>query len=181
MYMFCWLCMPAGCCCCWQEAAWYCVDEAIQIMGGMGYMREAGLEKVMRDMRIFRIFEGTNEILRLFVSLTGLQVRVQALLRVYCASTCTCTCVIYLCVFQCKNGQEFSSELQRILCVVCRTVQVHTNQCITTGLTEVGVVSCLYFNKLRNCDKDRSWCFTPWNVVRSKKLHCICRAILVWL
>ena len=28
----------------------------------------------MRDLRIFRIFEGTNDILRLFVSLTGLQV-----------------------------------------------------------------------------------------------------------
>lgn len=49
------------------------VDEAIQILGGMGYMRETGLEKVMRDLRIFRIFEGTNDILRLFVALTGIQ------------------------------------------------------------------------------------------------------------
>ena len=57
-----------------QEAAWYCTDEAIQILGGMGYMRECGLEKVMRDLRIFRIFEGTNDILRLFVALTGIQV-----------------------------------------------------------------------------------------------------------
>ena len=37
-------------------------------------MRECGLEKVMRDLRIFRIFEGTNDILRLFVALTGIQV-----------------------------------------------------------------------------------------------------------
>ena len=64
-----------------QEAAWYCVDEAIQILGGMGYMRECGLEKVMRDMRIFRIFEGTNDILRLFVALTGIQV---------CLKDCNC-------------------------------------------------------------------------------------------
>jgi len=32
-----------------------------------------GLEKVLRDLRIFRIFEGTNDILRLFVALTGIQ------------------------------------------------------------------------------------------------------------
>ena len=54
-----------------SEAAWYVTDEAIQILGGMGYMRDCGLEKVMRDLRIFRIFEGTNDILRLFVALTG--------------------------------------------------------------------------------------------------------------
>jgi len=39
----------------------------------MGYMKGTGLEKVMRDLRIFRIFEGTNDILRLFVALTGIQ------------------------------------------------------------------------------------------------------------
>lgn len=54
-----------------SEAAWYVCDEAIQILGGMGYMRESGLEKVLRDIRIFRIFEGTNDILRLFIALTG--------------------------------------------------------------------------------------------------------------
>lgn len=56
-----------------SEAAWYVCDEAIQIMGGMGFMKETGLERVLRDLRIFRIFEGTNDILRLFVALTGIQ------------------------------------------------------------------------------------------------------------
>ena len=55
-----------------SEAAWFVCDEAIQVCGGMGYMREAGLEKMLRDIRIFRIFEGTNDILRLFVALTGI-------------------------------------------------------------------------------------------------------------
>lgn len=56
-----------------SEAAWNVCDEAIQILGGMGYMKDTGLERVMRDLRIFRIFEGTNDILRLFVALTGIQ------------------------------------------------------------------------------------------------------------
>lgn len=55
-----------------SESAWYCVDEAIQILGGTGFMRHSNLERVLRDLRVFRIFEGANDVLRLFVSLTGL-------------------------------------------------------------------------------------------------------------
>ncbi|ODM98031.1 Very long-chain specific acyl-CoA dehydrogenase, mitochondrial [Orchesella cincta] len=56
-----------------SDAAWWVVDEAIQVMGGMGFMKETGLERVLRDLRIFRIFEGTNDILKLFIALTGIQ------------------------------------------------------------------------------------------------------------
>ncbi|XP_047535023.1 very long-chain specific acyl-CoA dehydrogenase, mitochondrial [Vanessa atalanta] len=56
-----------------SDSAWTVVDESIQILGGMGYMKATGLERVLRDLRIFRIFEGTNDILRLFVALTGIQ------------------------------------------------------------------------------------------------------------
>jgi len=55
-----------------SESAWFVADESLQILGGMGFMKGT-VEKFVRDIRIFRIFEGTNEILRLFVALTGLQ------------------------------------------------------------------------------------------------------------
>jgi alkylation response protein AidB-like acyl-CoA dehydrogenase len=39
-------------------------DKALQLHGGYGYLREYGLEKIVRDLRVHRILEGTNEIMR---------------------------------------------------------------------------------------------------------------------
>lgn len=56
-----------------SEAAWFVADETIQILGGLGFMRAYPAERILRDLRIFRIFEGTNDILRLYVALNGMQ------------------------------------------------------------------------------------------------------------
>ncbi|XP_050077287.1 very long-chain specific acyl-CoA dehydrogenase, mitochondrial-like [Anopheles maculipalpis] len=55
------------------EAAWYVCDEAIQLLGGNGFMKSSGLERFLRDIRVFRIFEGANDVLRMFIALTGVQ------------------------------------------------------------------------------------------------------------
>ncbi|XP_072438312.1 complex I assembly factor ACAD9, mitochondrial [Chiloscyllium punctatum] len=56
-----------------SEGAWICISEALQILGGLGYMKDYPYERMLRDSRILLIFEGTNEILRMYVALTGLQ------------------------------------------------------------------------------------------------------------
>ena len=43
--------------------------DAVQVMGGHGYMREYPVEKMMRDAKILQIFEGTNQIMRNVIGL----------------------------------------------------------------------------------------------------------------
>ena len=56
-----------------SESSWNVVNDGLQVMGGLGYMKEYPFERVLRDSRVNMIFEGTNEILRLFIALAGMQ------------------------------------------------------------------------------------------------------------
>ncbi len=54
--------------CCATDAAMQVALDAVQILGGYGYMREYPVEKLMRDAKIFQIVEGTNQIQRVVIS-----------------------------------------------------------------------------------------------------------------
>ncbi len=55
------------------EALWDNINEALQIAGGNGFMNEYPYGRTLRDSRIYMIFEGTNEILRLYIALSGMK------------------------------------------------------------------------------------------------------------
>ncbi len=51
-----------------SEAAYRCADRAVQALGGRGYMRSYAPERLLRELRVDRIWEGTSEIQRLVVA-----------------------------------------------------------------------------------------------------------------
>jgi acyl-CoA dehydrogenase family protein 9 len=62
------LCKVSG-----TEFLWYAANRALQLAGGEGYMRDQPYEKVLRDTRIYPIFEGANDVMRAFITLGGIK------------------------------------------------------------------------------------------------------------
>src|SRR3954471_1887174 len=62
------ICKVAG-----TEFTWYAANRALQLAGGEGYLRTEPYEKMLRDVRIFPIFEGANDVMRAFIALSGLK------------------------------------------------------------------------------------------------------------
>ena len=56
-----------------SELVYHAANEALQVAGGIGYSKEYPYEQAVRDARINLIFEGTNEIQRALIALSGLQ------------------------------------------------------------------------------------------------------------
>ncbi|HUO37694.1 MAG TPA: acyl-CoA dehydrogenase family protein [Mycobacterium sp.] len=50
-----------------SDTCYEVADKALQLHGGYGYLREYGVEKIVRDLRVHRILEGTNEIMRVVI------------------------------------------------------------------------------------------------------------------
>ncbi len=51
-----------------SEGSWNVIDRGVQLMGGMGYIEDAGMARRLRDTRVTRIFEGANDVLRLHLA-----------------------------------------------------------------------------------------------------------------
>ena len=49
------------------DAGFRVANQALQLHGGYGYLSEYGLEKLVRDLRVHQILEGSNEIMQLIV------------------------------------------------------------------------------------------------------------------
>jgi acyl-CoA dehydrogenase family protein 9 len=56
-----------------SETLWRVAHEAMQVAGGQGFVQKQPWERLLRDARAMLVFEGTNEILRAFIALAGMQ------------------------------------------------------------------------------------------------------------
>ncbi|MCY6485950.1 acyl-CoA dehydrogenase family protein, partial [Clostridium aestuarii] len=50
------------------DCAMYVTTEAVQLMGGYGYIKDYSLERMMRDAKVTQIYEGTNQVQRMVIS-----------------------------------------------------------------------------------------------------------------
>jgi alkylation response protein AidB-like acyl-CoA dehydrogenase len=50
------------------DVAFEVANGALQLHGGYGYLADYGIEKIVRDLRVHQILEGTNEIMRMIVA-----------------------------------------------------------------------------------------------------------------
>ena len=55
------------------EFLWYAANRAVQLKGGAAYMRDEPYEKMLRDIRIFPIFEGANDVMRAWIALSAMK------------------------------------------------------------------------------------------------------------
>src|SRR5438067_1975006 len=55
------------------EFVWYQANRALQLKGGAGYLRDEPYEQILRDIRVFPIFEGANDVMRSFIALSALK------------------------------------------------------------------------------------------------------------
>lgn len=65
-----------------SEMGWRCVNDAMQIMGGEGYMTENEVERIFRDSRINLIVEGANEVMQSFIFAYGGKQLAEAMLGI---------------------------------------------------------------------------------------------------
>ena len=50
------------------DTGFHVANEALQLHGGYGYLRDYPLERIVRDLRVHQILEGTNEIMRVIIA-----------------------------------------------------------------------------------------------------------------